>query len=160
MQRVLEKANAFLKSWKFLKTPIRQKWSVRIDKNKTSWVNARSKIFEAVLLESSLPSHACKKCKENAIAVVCHDCHDWKYLCSYCDVDIHCTLPFHDRSVIVDGCSRPVPPSISVDVNGDLVNIGMLCTNLLFLIVNNSTLYMHGNKQSMYFYIFKFSNPF
>lgn len=122
IQSILQRANEFLKSWKSIKSPVRQKWKVRIEKSQASWKDARCSIFEAAVSESAVANHLCDKCNKNAASVICYECQ-WKRQCSSCDKNTHETLPFHDRNAVVDGYVKAVAPNTSVDINGDLVNI-------------------------------------
>ena len=99
-----------------LKTPLPKTWETRMSHLSSNWDSTRKLLLlEAVLSCESLPfPEQCQACFSGKVSIRCHDCHK----------NIHSSLPFHNRDGYVDGFFEAIPPTVSVDENGDKQNIG------------------------------------
>lgn len=131
LEGTLKAANELLTDWWAKKAPFSQKWEERISNLNDSWADFRGKLFETVLsgFATATGSHGeptiCAKCCENAAVIRCHHCHKDRKLCGPCDQIVHENAPFHDRDVAVHGFYKPVPPTVSVSIDGQWVAVGM-----------------------------------
>ena len=107
-----------------LKTPLPKTWETRMSHLSSNWDSTRKLLLEAVLSCESLPfPEQCQACFSGKVSIRCHDCPK-KFFCPSCDNNIHSSLPFHNRDGYVDGFFEAIPPTVSVDENGDKQNIG------------------------------------
>ncbi|XP_064390969.1 uncharacterized protein LOC135338816 isoform X2 [Halichondria panicea] len=79
-------------------------WRKRMDTREENWEAFRSKLFEEVVMYSSMPADsACFMCGDESPQIRCHQCGASQYMCNICDVVAHKHQPLHDREVWYDG---------------------------------------------------------
>lgn len=131
----MEAANSLLKEWRANKAPSNQNWGQRISNLNESWAGVRQSLFKAVLSSCGVDpeGNICTKCLKNPAFIRCHDCHMHMQLCGPCDQSVHeiHVLPFHDRNAFKSGFFKPIPPTVSVDYDGEWVSAGWCLFHLL-----------------------------
>lgn len=89
-----------------------------------NWDSSRKLLLEAMLAGECLPSpDNCAGCLGRTVRIRCHDCPK-RFFCPSCDDEIHSSLPYHSRDGYVNGYFEAIPPTVTVDENGDKQNIG------------------------------------
>ena len=51
----------------------------------------------------------CESCNDARAVIRCEDCLLSRHICGKCDLERHESQPFHDRQVILNGFSEPIP---------------------------------------------------
>ena len=121
---VLQEANEILKEWRATKAP-QQNWGQRSTVFNESWAAICEGLLNTLVSGHAIDKTSCMKCAENAAVVHCYNCHIHSRLCWHCDQLVHAMHPFHDRSALISGFLKPIPPSFSFDSDGKWVSIGV-----------------------------------
>lgn len=103
-----------------------KQWDKRMSSLNDNWESCRSEIFQALVSEeASMENELCCLCLKNDCRIRCYSCFGKKF-CGACDLIAHEHNPFHDRDVFVSGFYQAVPPTTSVNGDGDLISRSML----------------------------------
>ena len=91
----------------------------------SSWNESSSVLLE--VLEQCQPptdNDLCHKCHQKKVVIRCIECA-YKRLCYLCDNELHTLFPFHDREAYANRYMKPISPTITIDSDGKLVDVGM-----------------------------------
>ena len=123
-QSILEQTKIVLEEWRNSgNKKVAQQWGQRMQRLDESWKEKREDLFKAVLSNlSSTQDGMCKHCHMNSAVVRCHSCKP-NDLCYLCDQTLHVKSPLHDRDAYVNGHMKPIPPTMGVNENGDIITI-------------------------------------
>lgn len=110
-----------------------KQWDKRMSALNENWDSCRSDIFEVLVSEeATFENELCCLCfKKQNCKIRCYSCSG-KRFCGACDLIVHEHNPFHDRDVFVNGFFKAVPPTTTVNNDGDLISISMLRILLLY----------------------------
>lgn len=102
-----------------------KQWDKRMFALNENWDSCRSEIFEVLVSEeASLGNEFCCLCLKQDCKIRCYSCFG-KRFCGACDLIAHEHNQFHDRDVFVSGFFQAVPPTTSINDDGDLISISM-----------------------------------
>ena len=121
---VLNSANVLLQEWRAAKMP-KQNWLQRTSILNESWAALRGSLLNTLVSAQAMGKTSCMKCRENLALIRCWDCHTHTRLCGDCDQLVHNSQPFHDRDAFTSGFLKPIPPTVSVDCDGNWISVGM-----------------------------------
>ena len=92
----------------------------------SSWERGRTKIFEILVGVEFLPKGSlCSVCLAQPATIRCHQCGNSHILCHKCDRVCHSTEPFHHREAWFGRHFKAIPPSQTVDENGQVFDAGI-----------------------------------
>ncbi|KAA0721362.1 hypothetical protein E1301_Tti021598 [Triplophysa tibetana] len=94
-------------------------WGTRTAASSERWREARPSLINNRLATEHIEGQLCLECKEKVAVVKCKDCLPKQYTCIKCDCAIHCTQVFHNRSTMISGFHKAVPPTTVVKQDSD-----------------------------------------
>lgn len=86
-------------------------WKDRQASTLEQWTVLRPFMVNQLLSSEKPKQGLCQHCRQKIAAVTCRDCLPRPLYCATCDLAIHDSLVLHNRSSIVEGFFRPLPPS-------------------------------------------------
>ncbi|XP_073731715.1 uncharacterized protein [Misgurnus anguillicaudatus] len=94
-------------------------WGARTAASSERWREARPSLISNRLATEHIKEQLCLECKKNVAVVKCKDCLPKQYTCIDCDTAIHRTQVFHNRTTMIFGFHKAVPPTIVVKQDSD-----------------------------------------
>ncbi|XP_073730759.1 uncharacterized protein [Misgurnus anguillicaudatus] len=94
-------------------------WGARTAASSERWREARPSLISNRLATEHIKEQLCLECKKNVAVVKCKDCLPKQYTCIDCDTAIHRTQVFHNRTIMIFGFHKAVPPTIVVKQDSD-----------------------------------------
>ncbi|XP_067301005.1 uncharacterized protein [Pseudorasbora parva] len=94
-------------------------WGTRTTASSERWREARPLLISNRLATEHITTQLCSQCKAKVAVVKCKDCLPKQYTCIDCDCAIHRTQVFHNRSTMISGFHKAVPPTTVVKQNSD-----------------------------------------
>ncbi|KAI7811791.1 hypothetical protein IRJ41_018890, partial [Triplophysa rosa] len=94
-------------------------WGTRTAASPERWGEARPSLINNRLATEQIEGQLCLECKAKVAVVKCKDCLPKQYTCINCDCAIHRTQVFHNRSTMMSGFHKAVPPTTVVKQDSD-----------------------------------------
>ena len=101
--------------------PKKKTWCQRMEIEDKKWNEKREELINYTKATYSL-SKLCQVCREKQPILKCMECS--KGYCSFCDLNVHEDLPFHNRSSFESGYFEPLLPTECFNDEGALTNVG------------------------------------
>ncbi|XP_056602289.1 uncharacterized protein LOC130419507 isoform X2 [Triplophysa dalaica] len=86
-------------------------WGTRAVYSSEKWKEARPSLISNMLATEHIIPHICQKCKANEAVFKCRECFPMQYICMECDIVVHSTHVFHNRSSMIAGFHMAVAPT-------------------------------------------------
>lgn len=86
-------------------------WGTRSAYSSEKWKEARPSLISNMLATEHIIPHICQKCKANEAVFKCSECLPKQYICMECDIAVHSTHVFHNRSSLIAGFHMAVAPT-------------------------------------------------
>ncbi|XP_034556273.1 uncharacterized protein LOC117824805 isoform X2 [Notolabrus celidotus] len=102
--------------------PAPSHWKDRQASTFEKWTVLRPFMVNQMLLSEKPKEGICHHCRAKVAVVMCHDCLPRPLHCTACDVAKHDSMVLHNRTSMMEGFFRPLPPStyIKEDEEGKL----------------------------------------
>ncbi|XP_016382121.1 uncharacterized protein LOC107719253 [Sinocyclocheilus rhinocerous] len=94
-------------------------WGTRTAASSERWREARPSLIINRLITEHCKVQLCSECKAKVAVVKCKDCLPHQYTCIDCDSAIHSKQVFHNRSSMISGFHKAVPPTTVVKQDSD-----------------------------------------
>ncbi|XP_024118769.1 uncharacterized protein LOC112140086, partial [Oryzias melastigma] len=98
--------------------PTPSHWATRKASSTEKWTVLRPFMVNQLLMSEKPKREHCHHCGSQAAAIMCHDCLPRALYCPSCDLAVHDSLVLHNRSAMVEGFHRPLPPTTFVKEEG------------------------------------------
>jgi len=89
-------------------------WGKRTVAASERWKEARPSLICNRLATEHINMQMCSECKAKVAVVKCKDCLPKQYTCIDCDCAVHRTQVLHNRSTMISGFHKAVPPTTVV----------------------------------------------
>ncbi|XP_029916449.1 uncharacterized protein LOC115365531 [Myripristis murdjan] len=94
--------------------PAPSHWKDRQASTLEKWTVLRPVMVNQMLLSEKPKEAACHHCRAKVATVMCKDCLPRPLHCTACDLARHDSLVLHNRSSMVEGFYRPLPPTTHI----------------------------------------------
>ena len=94
--------------------PAPSQWKDRTASTLEKWTVLRPFMVNQMLSSEKPKEGTCHHCRSKVAVVTCHDCLPRPLHCTACDLAIHDSMVLHNRSSMVEGFYRPLPPTTHI----------------------------------------------
>lgn len=72
-------------------------------------------LLQTKFVVASFDDLQCESYNSARAVICCEDCHQHRFVCVTCDLELHKGQPFHDREVIINGFYDPIPLTVRIN---------------------------------------------
>ncbi|XP_024128979.1 uncharacterized protein LOC112147084 [Oryzias melastigma] len=98
--------------------PTPSHWTARKASSLEKWTVLRPSMVNQLLMYEKPKEGHCHHCRSQVAAIMCRDCLPRPLHCASCDLTVHDRLVLHNRSSMIEGFYRPIPPTTFVKEEG------------------------------------------
>ncbi|MED6295201.1 hypothetical protein CHARACLAT_029263, partial [Characodon lateralis] len=97
-----------------VENPAPSHWKDRKASTLEMWTVLRPFMVNQILLSEKPKETTCHHCRAKVAVVMCQECLPRPLYCAACDVARHDSMVLHNRSSMVEGLYRPLPPTAHI----------------------------------------------